>query len=108
MSNNRIKELKELLKEDPKDAFLHYGLFLEYFKRKDSINTEVYLEILWEKFPEYLPAYYHIAKYYESIGDGDYALKAYVRGIRLAKDLKEEHTLSELEREYEFLLEDMM
>lgn len=108
MSNNRIQQLLDLLKEDPNDAFVHYGLFLEYLKKKDTINAEVYLENLWEKFPDYLPAYYQIAKYYESRGDGDYALKAYVKGIRLAKELKETHTLSELEREYEFLLDDMI
>ena len=68
----------------------------------------VILILIWEDFSDYLPAYYQIAKYYEKKGDDDYALKAYVKGIVLAKKLKDDHTLSELQREYEFLLEDMM
>lgn len=108
MSQNRIKELKSLLKETPKDPFLIYGLFLEYLKRKDTINTEVFIEKLWNDFPDYLPSYYHIAKYYQEKGEDDYALQAYVRGIKLAKEQEDTHTLAELEREYEFLLEDMM
>jgi predicted Zn-dependent protease len=91
----RISQLRQLLKEDPDDPFLHYALCLE-LKKAGSAEADARFETILERFPEYLPAYYQTALFMAETGQLDKAAKIAQFGILLAQSMNELHTLSEL------------
>ncbi len=105
--NDRIKELKNLLLDDPDDSFLHYALGLEYIK---AGNTELALErfemLLYED-PGYLPVYYQAAHLYLENNDRENAEIVFKKGIALANRLRNIKTYQELMNAYNnFLYEE--
>lgn len=94
-TTERIRQLQQLLQEDPEDPFLHYALCLE-LKKAGSAETGLRFEMLLESYPEYLPAYYQAALFMAETGKLEKAAKVAQSGILLAQSKNEMHTLSEL------------
>jgi hypothetical protein len=91
---NKIEYLKTMIENESTDPFLYYCLALEYIKinHKDTLQT---LDILLQKFPQYLPTYFHAAQYYQTI-DAPKAIEIYNNGILLAQKENNFKTLAEL------------
>ena len=104
--NDRINELKNLLKDDPGDSFLHYALGLEYVKTGDSKMALERFEMLIREYPDYLPVYYQAAHLYLENNDRTQAEKTFNNGIALARRLEEHKTYQELKNAYNNLLYD--
>ncbi|MFM7217816.1 MAG: tetratricopeptide repeat protein [Bacteroidota bacterium] len=104
MSISRIDQLKEFLKEDPEDPFLHFALALELLKMNQLEEARDLLELLKNRKPDYLPTYYRLGKTYEELKRTTAALATYQEGIQLAKTKGEQHTLSELQSAHQNLL----
>ena len=104
--NDRINELKNLLKDDPEDAFLHYAMGLEYVKEGNTLLALERFEILLDKYPDYLPVYYQAAHLYLEVSDREQAEKTFKEGIALAMRLDENKTLLELSNAYNNFLYD--
>lgn len=97
--------LRDVLRENPNDAFARYALALEYKKEELPGKARELLESLRLEQPDYLPTYYQLGKLIETAGDDEGALAIYREGLQLAilqHDLK---TRSELE-EAIWMLED--
>ncbi len=106
MAETRLEQLLRFYQEDPNDAFSLYGLALEY--QKSDVNESArYFDQLLTIFPDYLPTYYHAAKLKASLGLSESAFHIYKRGIDLAKKLKEQKTLQELQSAYRELMFEM-
>ena len=104
---NRLEYLLQLHKEQPNDPFLLYGIALEY-KKIDSDETSIYLNLLLQSFPDYLATYYQAAEYFAERGFYEKALEIYDRGIVLAMFLNEVKTLAELKNAKQNLEIDLM
>jgi tetratricopeptide (TPR) repeat protein len=94
---DRLTNLLELYKEMPDDAFLIYGIALEYASRGDDKTALQYFILLKSKNPDYLPLYYQLGKLYERDGQDKEAIETYGQGMLLAKAQKDMHTYSELQ-----------
>jgi len=105
MSNSRLTQLQEMLKTEPNDSFLNYALALEYAKVNDVVKAIELIEGLLTRDENYLGAYYQLGKYYEHIQDIPKAIATYTKGKEVAKKIKNNKALGEL-NEALWMLED--
>ena len=102
---NRLSQLEELLKEDPNDPFLKYGIALEHAKLGNLAEAIQRIENLLAEKPDYLGAYYQLGQYYEAVKNFDAAKNIYEKGMLLAKEKKNMKTLNELREALQLLEE---
>ncbi len=102
--SDRLTQLLEMQKESPGDAFIKYGIALEYMSRKDHDSAQKHFAELKTTHPDYLPMYYQLGKVYESLNKNEDAIHTYNEGIILARNQKDMHTLNELQNAMEELL----
>lgn len=103
MSQSRLEILLGYYRTEPHDPFNLYALALEYSKH-DLEKARQFFDLLLTDHPDYLPTYYHAARFYSELGDRDKAIIVYEKGIDLATKLKEQKTLRELRSAYEEML----
>lgn len=106
MSEQRIEQLHKMLAESPNDPFLIYALALE-FRNTVVPQSLAYFDQLLLEHPSYLPAYYHAAGLLAEVGQSDKAKAIYQKGISLARQQNDAHTLRELQNAYQNLLVDL-
>lgn len=100
MSNlHRIQQLLEFLEEEPENPFNLYALALEYQKH-DQEKVAYYFDTLLQNHEHYLPTYYHAADFYARRSEIGKAKATYEKGIMLATQQKDSHTLRELQNAY--------
>jgi Tfp pilus assembly protein PilF len=100
---DRIRKLKEFMKDNPADSFLQHALALEYVKAGDDENARKLFEEILEREPSYIGSYYHLARICERNSDIGSAIKWYEKGMEEAKKAGEEHAYNELKGAYEEL-----
>ncbi len=100
---NRIDKIREMLIENPTDSFLKHALALEYIKQGNDDDARKLFESILENEPGYIGSYYHLAKLLERIGGIDEAIKVYEKGMEVAKNAGDNHSLSELKSAFEEL-----
>ena len=105
MQVERINFLLDQIKIEPEDPFNYYGLAIEYLNYQ-PFKALGYFEILLIRFPDYLPTYYHAANLYFNFDNFEKAKDTYLKGIELAKNLKKEKTLKELQGSFASFLEE--
>jgi len=105
ISEERIKSLLQLLKDEPHDPFLNYALALEYYKLGEHSKAINLIETLLVRDENYLGAYLQLGNWYESAGNIEKARNTYTTGTKIARIQGNRKTLSELE-EAIFLLDD--
>jgi len=96
MNEERLKKLKEWEAQKPEDAFLKFALSQEYISAGDDAEAKKYLELLEEKFPDYLATYYQLGKLYERLEEPVKAKTAYTKGKEVARTAGDAKTLREL------------
>lgn len=106
MSNlSRIEILQTYAEQEPSNPFNWYALAIEY----RNVNPEKALDYFNKLLTEhkvYLPTYYHAALLYAEMDHLEQAKNIYENGIALAKELGNQHALSELQNSYQnFLIE---
>jgi len=100
---DRIERLKEFLKTSPTDNFVQHALALEYVKLGDDAIAKNLFEALLQRDETYVGSYYHLAKLLERVGDEPAAIRAYEKGMAIAKAAGDNHAYSELRSAYEDL-----
>lgn len=101
---NRIERILEFLKQQPNDNFLRHALALEYIKIGEEVKAkDLFLDILTGS-PDYIGSYYHLAKLLERISDKQTAIEWYEKGMKAAKEGKDDHAYRELQAAYEDLI----
>jgi len=100
---DRIEKIKEMLAGNPKDSFLCHALALEYIKLGNDSDARKLFESILENEPGYIGSYYHLAKLLERSGETNGAVKVYEKGMEVAKEAGDNHSLSELRSAFEEL-----
>jgi tetratricopeptide (TPR) repeat protein len=101
--SERLQQLLQFYSEDPNDPFNIYALALEFLKT-DIKESELFFEKLLNDHEDYVPTYYHAAKFFEQINDRNKAIAVYEKGIAVAKKMNEQKALRELTSAYEELI----
>ena len=105
MSTQRIQQLQQFYDEDPDDPFNLYALALEYLKH-DRGKSAVLFEKLLQEHKDYLPTYYHAAKFFQEHEDKQKATEIFETGIALAKKKNDTKALRELRSAYDEMMFD--
>lgn len=91
-----LEQLRELLKAEPEDGFLRYGVAMAYMKegRYDEAIGE--FEELIRRDPKYVAAYFMGGQAMQQKGDLAKAKAMYERGIAAAKQAGDDHAASKI------------
>ena len=95
MNKNRIKLLEQFIEEEPENPFNTYALAMEYYD-VDSKAALRLLSSLQRQHPSYLPAYYQLANLLREEENRERADYIFKIGIKLAEELNDTKTHSEL------------
>lgn len=95
MSTERLKHLHKFYEEDPQDPFNSYALALEYLT-VDPVKSQKFFDTLLTEHVDYLPTYYHAARFFQDRGQKERAIQIYERGIALARSVGNSKALREL------------
>jgi Tfp pilus assembly protein PilF len=98
-----MRQLQQMLQRQPDDAFLLYGMAMEYKKAGDTSAALDYLQRVTRQDPNYCYAYYQRGLVHESKGDTEAAMKSYREGIEAADRSGDAHARGELEAALEML-----
>ncbi len=93
---SRLQKLLELYEKDPSDAFIRYGIALEYSSLQQHDSAAEWFERLRSDTPDYLPTYYMLGGLYAKLGKPNMARTIYEEGISTAQRANDMHTLSEI------------
>lgn len=94
---DRLAMLRQIAASNPQDPFPRYGVAMELKKRGDLDDARVAFDELLEAHPDYLAAYLMAGNLAAEQGDPTRAAALYDRGMDVARDKGDEHTLSELQ-----------
>jgi tetratricopeptide (TPR) repeat protein len=94
---DRIAMLKEILAENPNDAFARYGLAMEYANTGDTATALAEYEKIAELNPEYVPAYQMAGQLLMNLGRDADARAWFERGIAAAQQAGNQHATSEMQ-----------
>lgn len=95
---DRIELLKTYLTKIPRDSFLRHALALEYIKGGQEDQAITLFSKLLEDDPDYVGSYYHFGQALARTGRTEEALLIFEKGIGVARRLKEDHALRELQQ----------
>ena len=96
MSNTRLQNLLEFIKEEPEDVFLKYALAMEYLGLKDFENAKNYFEDVIKVDKNHVAAYYQLGKIFESLNDETSAISIYEKGMEAAKLKNDTRSIREI------------
>ncbi len=94
--SDRIEKLQELLEKSPDDLFLNHAMALEWIKAGNEILAKEYFDKNLANDPNYVATYYHLGKLLERRGEVEHAINIYQQGMTMARQIKDNHSLSEL------------
>jgi tetratricopeptide (TPR) repeat protein len=97
MSADRLDQLQSFYEDDPDDPFTRFALAQEHLKHENVEEALAFFEELVETDPDYVGTYYHLGKLYERLDRKEDALDTYEQGIEVAREQREQKTLSELQ-----------
>lgn len=97
-SEIRMQKLLQMEQAKPEDPFLKFAIAQELTAQQNIEAAEKYYAQLLEKFPDYLPTYYHFAKLKEGKNHFEQATVLYQKGIELAQNQGDSKTLAELKQ----------
>ena len=86
MSSERIRDLEELLHDEPDDALLRLTLGKEYLEADDARAALPHLERAVAVDPRYTVAYRYLGVALEKLGRSAEAAAAFERGIAVADE----------------------
>ena len=103
MATNRLEILKQMVSQDPGNAFARYGLATEYANNGDLHQAVAEFRALLQHDENYAAAYYHGGRALEKLGETEEARTMYQKGIEAATRNGDLHTRAELEAALESL-----
>ena len=96
MTTDRLNTLLQLVKENPEDTFVLFAIAQEYKQAADFSTAITWYNKLRKVDGNYIGLYYHLADAYAQSGDSDAAFSTYEQGVRIAREINDQHALSEL------------
>lgn len=97
MSNvDRLDHLRSMLKEEPRDVFLHYAIALELKALHDLPAAMMQFYELLDIDPGNIPGHYQMALVFDELGRCGDALGIARKGLELASDQRDLKAMAEL------------
>ena len=91
----RMNQIEALLADDPQDAFLRYGLAMEYVSAGDEISAaDLLLKVASDS--AYVPAFLQAGQVLSRLNRFEEACEALRNGIRAAKEQGNSHAEGEM------------
>jgi predicted Zn-dependent protease len=100
----RIEKLRSFLAQNPADNFVQHALALEYMKLNKNEDARKEFEDLLRRDKNYVGSYYHLAKLLEKMDRREEAIACYEEGMKVAKELNDNHAYNELQAAHEDLI----
>lgn len=97
MSVDKVEAFKEILAQNPDDAFARYGLAMEYRQRGESDLALAQFDKLQHSHPDYTAGYQMAAQTLIAAGKIQEAGQRLQTGIASARRTGNQHALSEME-----------
>lgn len=97
MAKSRLEMLEEFIRTNPDDAFVRYGLAMEYAGLGRHDDALAAFQQLLEAKPDYTAAYYQAGALLARLNRVAEAQAMFVRGIEVATRAGDWHTKGELE-----------
>ena len=94
--SNSIDMLLKMYEESPDDTFVLFALAKEHQSLEKFDLALEYFDKLLSADKNYVGAYYHLGKLYESKQEIDKAISTYKEGIQIASMAGDNHAKSEL------------
>lgn len=98
MDQTKLDKLKDLMEKNPSDAFVRYGLALEYRTLGLEESARDCFERLLEENPDYVPTYLQFGQMLIDLDEIERAREVLTRGVEIAQsegDLQASGELSE-------------
>ncbi len=95
-AKTRKQMLEEMIAEDPKDAFVRYGLAMEYAGGGDREAAWKCFQDLFDFCPDYVPAYLQAGQLLVKMDRVEEAREVFTRGIDIARLQKDDHAAGEM------------
>jgi tetratricopeptide (TPR) repeat protein len=96
MSSARLEQLQQFLAKTPNEPFILFAIAKEYEKLEQLQDALQYYEQLTQNAPDYVGTYYHLGKLLEQLGQDQKAFFTYKKGMEVAKNAGDNHSLAEL------------
>ncbi len=100
---DRTEVLKQMLAQDPANAFARYGLAMELVKSGELVGAVAEFRSLLAHNPDYAAAYFHGGQALEKLGEIEEARDFYEKGIEVTRRTGDGHTRSELQAALDML-----
>ncbi len=97
MSEGRLKALRDMLAEDPTDAFTRYALAMDLKGLGRNAEALTEFNAVLSCDPAYLATYYQLGALLHQEGDSEPAVLVIRQGIVAAETAGDAHTKGELE-----------
>ncbi len=103
MDQTKLDKLKDLVEKNPAEAFVRYGLALEYRTLGLEESARDCFEQLIEENPDYVPTYLQFGQLLIELGEDDRAREVLRRGVEVARQQEDVKASSELSEALEEL-----
>ncbi len=97
MAKTRKEQIEEMLADDPHDAFLRYGLAMEYVSAGDDEGAWRSFQQMFALTPEYVPGYVMAGQVLARLDRPAEAADVFRQGIAVARAQNDEHAAGEME-----------
>tara|TARA_Y100000589_G_scaffold308404_1_gene324908 strand:- start:616 stop:939 length:324 start_codon:yes stop_codon:yes gene_type:complete len=94
--NDRLSQLRNLLENDPHDAFCMYGIAMEHAKANRHTEAIAWFDQTIETDPAYTYAWYHKARCLDDAGKTEEAIQTLEEGMKQAKLVGDSHAAEEM------------
>lgn len=106
LNTARLDQLRAMLREEPRDAFLLYALALELKARNDLHGAITQFKELLSIDPGNIPGHYQLAVTLSETGQPAEAIACAAEGLRLATEQRDAKAMGELRELLQGLDED--
>ncbi len=96
-AGSRREQIEAMLRDEPKDAFLLYGLALEHAKEENHAAAIEVFERLLVAGPDYVPGYHQYGQFLARLGRSPEARQVLERGVAAALRTGDAHAAEEMQ-----------
>ena len=97
MEKTRLEMLEETLRATPDNAFVRYGLAMEFKNAGRDQEAWQHFDYLLRNHPDYWAAYYQAGALLVKMGRRDEARQVMLKGVQITGQLNNLHAQSELQ-----------
>ena len=96
-TSEKLQKLQQMLAKEPRDAFLLYGIGMEFKKLKSYERAIEHFTRVTQIDPNYCYAYFQRGQTHELLGQSEAAKQSYREGIAAAERAGDAHAKEELQ-----------